>query len=120
MEPAIFKELTDSAFKVVRRKAVRTRAPRAVRDYSGNGARGDFDVRNLLDRARVGYTEAQKGSVTLFHLHECPIDNSHDKGTSDTTVFEDVSGKLGFKCQHDRCQGHDWHSARKSLEGMAT
>jgi hypothetical protein len=49
----------------------------------------------------------------------CSSDNSHDKGTTDTTVFEDVSGKLGFKCQHNRCQGHDWHSARERLEALA-
>jgi hypothetical protein len=55
---------------------------------------------------------------TLYHLDECPIDNSHDKGTTDTTVFEDVSGKLGFRCLHNRCQGHDWHSARERLEAM--
>jgi hypothetical protein len=49
----------------------------------------------------------------------CSSDNSHDKGTTDTTVFEDVSGKLGFRCLHNRCQGHDWHSARERLEAMA-
>ena len=54
-----------------------------------------------------------------YRLPGAPIDNSHDKGTTDKTVFEDVSGKLGFRCLHNRCRGHDWHSARERLEAMA-
>ena len=73
----------------------------------------------ISSTARIGYRAAHKGGATLYHLHECPIDNSHEKGTTDTTVFEDVSGKLGFRCLHNRCQGHDWHSARERLEAMA-
>ena len=117
VDPALFKSLTDSALQVTPRSTMARRPSFRGNPYLHPGKR--FDVRDLLDRARIGYRVARKGSATLYHLDECPIDNSHDKGTSDTTIFEDVSGKLGFRCLHDRCQGHDWHSARERLEAMA-
>jgi len=117
VDPALFKTLTDPAFRVAPRRAIAHR--RSFRGRSHLHPGKSFDVRDLLDRARIGYRIAHKGSATLYHLHECPIDNSHDKGTTDTTVFEDGSGKLGFRCLHNRCQGHGWHAARERLEAMA-
>ena len=117
VDPALFKTLTDPAFRVAPRRAIAHR--RSFRGRSHLHPGKSFDVRDLLDRARIGYRIAHKGSATLYHLHECPIDNSHDKGTTDTTVFEDVSGKLGFRCLHNRCQDHGWRSCRERLEAMA-
>ena len=58
-------------------------------------------------------------AVPPARLPGAPIDSSHDKGETDTTVFEDASGALGFKCLPNRCQGHDWRSCRERLEAMA-
>ena len=60
-----------------------------------------------------------RAQATGHRLSGTPFDSSHDKGQTDTTVFEDSGGRLGFKCLHNRCQGHDWHSARERLEAMA-
>ena len=117
VDPMLFKAVTDPTFQVAPpRRAVRRSSFRgSPRPYSGKS----FDVEDLLDRAGIRYGVAHKGGATLYHLHECPIDSSHDKGTTDTTVFEDAGGKLGFRCLHNRCQGHNWHSARERLEAMA-
>jgi len=114
--PALFRTLTDLALRVPPRRRVIRRPSFRGSPHRHPGR--SFDVRDLLDRSRIGYSIAHKGSATLYHLHECPIDSSHDKGTTDTTVFEDAGGQLGFRCLHDRCQGHDWHSARERLEAM--
>ena len=117
VDPALFKRLTDPALQVAPRRAMAHCPSFRTRSHPHPGKR--FDLRDLLDHARIGYRVAHKGSATLYHLDECPIDNSHDKGQTDTTIFEDVSGKLGFRCQHNRCKGHGWRSCRERLEGMA-
>jgi hypothetical protein len=117
VDPALFKTLTDPAFRVTPRRAMACRPSSGGSRHLRPGKR--FDVRDLLNRARIGYRVAHKSSATLYHLDECPIDNSHEKGTTDTTVFEGVSGKLGFRCLHNRCQGHGWRSCRKRLEAIA-
>jgi len=118
VDPSLFASLTDLAFRPKPRPVSRpSRSPSRRTSRSASGR--SFDVTDLLNRAGIGFWTAQNGSLTLYHLDECPIDSSHEKGRTDTTVFEDSSGALGFKCLHNRCQGHDWRSCRQRLEAMA-
>jgi putative DNA primase/helicase len=47
-------------------------------------------------------------------LAACPFDNSHTGGSA--AIFESKDGVLGFKCQHNGCNGKGWKDVRRHLD----
>ena len=82
---------------------------------SGGSGDGRLDVGTYLAFYKVGFKVKPNGSGTTYALDHCPFDPSHVD--NDAAIFQDISGKLGFKCFHDSCQGRGWKDARAAISG---
>ena len=77
----------------------------------------DFSHRLLvdlwLDSHSVTYRTEQDGDKTLFYI-EGVCHEDHGKGT-DTAIIQFANGALGFKCQHDTCNGVNWQAIKSKI-----
>jgi hypothetical protein len=88
--------------------------PVPIRPRSEPRQRGEFDLREFLDRYGVRYRDPVpcKGGYK-FTLEACPFDPSHQN--KDAAVFDRSDG-YGFKCFHNSCSGRDWREFRELFE----
>jgi putative DNA primase/helicase len=47
-------------------------------------------------------------------LRVCPFDPAHDNGSA--VIIMRANGTLGFRCQHDSCQGKNWKALRAMFD----
>jgi hypothetical protein len=76
------------------------------------GSSRDWDVRDLLTAAGIGFTEADKAYATVFKLDRCLTSEDHQDGAC---ILEFPSGVLVYRCHHDRCAGKEWIDIRNRL-----
>jgi hypothetical protein len=79
---------------------------------NGYHAGRDWDVRDLLQAASIGFSEVDKVYATVFKLHHCLTSDDHQDGAC---ILEFPSGALAYRCHHDRCAGKGWAEVRDRL-----
>lgn len=73
-----------------------------------------FDIRAWMDKYGIRYTEKEGTEYTKFLLDECPFNHNHTGSSSMISIGS--SGAIGFKCQHDSCNGKTWRDVRMLFE----
>ncbi|MGV8122276.1 MAG: hypothetical protein AB2L14_21150 [Candidatus Xenobiia bacterium LiM19] len=74
-----------------------------------------FDLQGFMERhGLIAEKVKKKPGVTIQELKECPYNPEHKAPDSAIFLYED--GVIGFKCQHNSCQGYHWHELREKLE----
>ena len=79
------------------------------------GARGDFDLPAFLSRLGIEYDHDTHEGSTRYKLVHCPFNPDHGKG--EAAIFQQASGALGFKCQHNSCSDKHWQDVRALIDG---
>ena len=77
---------------------------------------GAFNLEDFLARHGLDYTHDMHDGSNRFKLAACPFNPEHGKG--EAAVFRQLSGALGFKCQHDSCGSKGWRDVRNLLDGQ--
>ena len=85
------------------------------RTISSTGQRGDFDLTAFLSRLGIEYDQDAHEGATRYKLAHCPFNSEHGKG--EAAIFQQSSGALGFKCQHNSCADKHWQDVRALIDG---
>jgi hypothetical protein len=76
--------------------------------------RAKFDVDEFLQRYGIAVSskETTRDGSTQWNLAQCPFNSEH----ANAAVFQEPSGKLGFKCFHSSCTDKHWKDFRQHFE----
>lgn len=89
-----------------------------ARLHSGDGrAWTESDVSAFLARGGIevmGEPAPHDGSLR-WRLKRCPFNSDH--GPTESAVFLQPSGALGFKCSHNGCADRHWSDLRELVDG---
>lgn len=87
----------------------------AVRADSGSGKYLDFDLAAFLGRLGIEYAQDTHEGAERYKLAHCPFNQDHGRG--EAAIFQQPSGRLGFKCQHNGCADREWRDVRELVDG---
>jgi P4 family phage/plasmid primase-like protien len=79
-----------------------------------------WDKARMEDFIRKNLSHCDSGPATPYAggmkwvLRVCPFNPEHDKRSA--VIVMRASGALGFRCQHDSCQGKNWKTLRAMCE----
>jgi len=80
-----------------------------------NGYGQQFDVLAFMQRHGLAVKETKhRDGRTIYVLNECAFDASHK--APDAAIIVEADGRLGYKCLHNSCSGHNWRSLRLRFE----
>jgi hypothetical protein len=79
---------------------------------------GSFDVARFIGNhgievAHDGAYAGIAGAVHRWRLNTCPFCGESD---GSAVIIQFDSGRLGYRCQHNRCIGRDWRQFREHFE----
>ena len=76
---------------------------------------GSFDLEAFIeDGLKIEYERDIHDGRTRYKLSHCPFNSDHGRG--EAAIFQDPSGKLGFKCFHDSCADKSWRDVRELVQ----
>jgi hypothetical protein len=90
-------------------------SPSANGGHPGQSAR-TWDIRDILVREEIGFTEKQSTYATVLTLDRCLTSDDHRDGAC---ILEFPNGALSYTCRHNSCAGKRWEDVRTVL-GLAT
>lgn len=106
---AVAKELTPA------NKSVKS-VPKVAEPNATARRNGKFNLQDFLGRHSIGVKETKpNGNATMYVLDTCPFNPDHGSH-GEVAVFEETSGRLGFKCHHNSCGGKHWQEFRLHFE----
>lgn len=76
-----------------------------------------YDLRSLLDKSGIAYSEKQRGYGTAFELRQCLTSNQHDTGAS---FIQMNSGAVAYRCLHNSCSDKGWNDVKAQLGLQST
>lgn len=113
--PEVLEVVTTDQLQALAGEVIPAPVTTTLRPPARSGRKGDFDLREWLKRHNIEVKrETKKTDFTVFEV-PCPFDASHGEH-GEVAVFQQDSGKLGFKCHHNTCAGKGWQEYRQAIE----
>jgi len=112
--PAAWATVTREQLAALAATAVQTPSTPKTASADGTGRKpSGFDTAGWLKAHDLDADGQMYEGGTRFKQHVCPFNAEH---LDSAVVLELASGALAFRCQHNSCQGHDWHALRDLKE----
>ncbi|MDD2743385.1 MAG: YfjI family protein [Rhodocyclaceae bacterium] len=86
-----------------------------VKPHQASQPQGSFNLPDFMGRLGIAYEVDQHEGRDRYKLQHCPFNPEHGKG--EAAVFQNASGAIGFKCQHDSCADKHWQEVRALIDG---
>lgn len=85
-----------------------------------NNYNSQFNIDDFISRHSLHIDKdiLVNGGVRKILLKECPFDSNHK--SPDSAIFVLPNGAIGFKCLHNSCANHNWHTLRDKFEPKQT
>ena len=74
-----------------------------------------FNLPDFMARLGIPFERDQHEGSDRYKLDHCPFNPDHGKG--EAAIFQQASGALGFKCQHNSCADKSWQDVRTLVDG---
>lgn len=79
----------------------------------GTGA--PFDLGGFMSKLGIAFDRDVHEGSERYKLHHCPFNPEHGRG--EAAILRRPNGALAFKCFHNSCADHTWHTLRELVDG---